>query len=147
MGEGVRRDEDAARRGGSRGRARPSVTAAAEPLLEGAEAAYRAAWCAATGTASAGDLTGACVGRPLRGDALVQRAERGTTDQLARIPDRDWTWGTTTARGRLVHRLGVVSRLTADRTDLLAVSRLSADLLDRMPARWPRIRPVPSRRP
>ncbi|MFI7103744.1 aminoglycoside phosphotransferase family protein [Streptomyces sp. NPDC050161] len=123
------------------------VTTAADPLLERAETAYRTAWHTATGTEPYGDLTDACAGWLLRGDALVQKAHRGATDHLARIPHRDWKWGTATARQRLAHRLGVVARLTADRPDLNALSSLSTALRHRMLARWPRLRPVPSHRP
>ncbi|KRB68908.1 aminoglycoside phosphotransferase [Kitasatospora sp. Root187] len=123
------------------------VTSASAPLLDRAESAYRTAWRTATGTELHGDLADACAGWLLRGDALVQRAHRGTTDHLARIPDRDWKWGTATARQRLVHRLGVVSRLTADRADLSGLNGLSTDLRQRMLARWPALPPVPSQRP
>ncbi|WP_457032829.1 aminoglycoside phosphotransferase family protein [Kitasatospora sp. P5_F3] len=123
------------------------VTSAPAPLLDRAESAYRTAWHTATGTELHGDLADACAGWLLRGDALVQRAHRGTTDHLARIPDRDWKWGTATARQRLVHRLGVVSRLTADRPDLSGLNSLSTDLRQRMLARWPALPPVPSQRP
>ncbi|WP_326770512.1 aminoglycoside phosphotransferase family protein (plasmid) [Streptomyces sp. NBC_01591] len=123
------------------------VTAASAPLLDRAEAAYRTAWHTATGTELHDDLADACAGWLLRGDALVQKAHRGTTDHLARIPDRDWKWGTATARQRLVHRLGVVGRTTADRADLSGLSRLSTDMRQRMLARWPKLPPVPSQRP
>ncbi len=123
------------------------VTAASAPLLDRAETAYRTAWRTAAGTELHGDPADACAGWLLRGDALVQRAQRGPTDHLARIPGRDWKWGTATARQRLVHRLGVVGRMTADRADLSGLSRLSADMRRRMLARWPALPPVPSQRP
>ncbi|TJZ59129.1 aminoglycoside phosphotransferase family protein [Streptomyces piniterrae] len=123
------------------------VTAAPAPLLDRAETAYRTAWRTATGTELHDDLADACAGWLLRGDALVERARRGTTDHLARIPDRDWKWGTATARQRLVHRLGVVGQMTADRADLSGLSRLSTDMRQRMLARWPTLPPVPSQRP
>ncbi|WP_406011888.1 aminoglycoside phosphotransferase family protein [Streptomyces sp. NBC_00984] len=123
------------------------VTAASARLLDRAETAYRTAWRTATSTELHGDLADACAGRLLRGDALVERAHRGTTDHLARIPDRDWTWGTATARQRLVHRLGVVGRMTADRPDLNGLSRLSTDMRRRMLDRWPTLPPVPAKRP
>ncbi|MFF3784278.1 aminoglycoside phosphotransferase family protein [Streptomyces sp. NPDC001933] len=123
------------------------VTEAPAPLLDRAETAYRTAWHTATGTElHDDDLADACAGWLLRGDALVEKAHRGTTDHLARIPDRNWKWGNATARQRLVHRLGVVGRLTADRADLSGLSRLSTDMRRRMLARWPRLRPVPSKR-
>ena len=89
----------------------------------------------------------ACAGWLLRGDALVQRAERGTADQLARIPERDWKWGTATARQRLVHRLGVVSRMAAAGGGLEGLGRLAVAVRLRMLARWPALRPLPPRRP
>ncbi|WP_331749117.1 aminoglycoside phosphotransferase family protein [Streptomyces sp. NBC_00046] len=123
------------------------VTTAPAPLLDRAEAAYRTAWHTATGTELHDDLADACAGWLIRGDALVARARRGTTDHLARIPNRDWKWGTVTARQRLVHRLGVVGLLTADRADLSGLSRLSTDMRRSMLARWPKLQPVPSQRP
>ncbi|WP_405587607.1 phosphotransferase [Streptomyces sp. NBC_01190] len=123
------------------------VTTADAPLLDRAEAAYRTAWRAATGAEPEGDLTDACAGWLLRGDALVQRAERETVDHLARIPSQDWTWGTATARQRLVHRLTVVSRHAADRPDLTALTQLTTGMLHRMTACWPALRPVPAQRP
>lgn len=124
------------------------VTAAAEPLLDRATTAYRTAWHTATGTVlDDTGLTDACAGWLIRGDALVERAHRGTTDHLARIPDEDWKWGTTTARGRLAHRLGVVAELTAGHPELHALGVLATDLRHRMLTRWPRLKPVPSRRP
>ncbi|MEV7775623.1 aminoglycoside phosphotransferase family protein [Kitasatospora sp. NPDC086791] len=128
-------------------------TAPPAALLDAAEAAYRAAWRGATGTgAGAGpaDLTDACAGWLLRGDALVQRAERGGVDHLARAVERDWTWGTATARQRLVHRLDVVAGAAADggdRGELRGLGRLAADLRRSMLARWPRLRPLPLLRP
>ncbi|MEV7533516.1 hypothetical protein ACIQNV_28950 [Streptomyces hydrogenans] len=83
----------------------------------------------------------------LRGDALVERALRRSVDHLAEIPRRDRTWGTATARQRLVHRLGVVSAMTADGTALAGVSGLTAAMRRRMLARRPDLRPVPTRRP
>ncbi|MFD5782996.1 phosphotransferase family protein [Streptomyces sp. NPDC126933] len=141
------------------------VTAAPEPLLHAAEAAYRSAWRDATGAEPEGDLADACAGWLIRGDALVQRAHRGTADQLARLPRRDWTWGTASARQRLLHRLGVVGRMTANDGDagdggdcrdgrdcrdgatLTGLGRLSTEMADRMRTRWPRLGPVPVRRP
>jgi hypothetical protein len=123
------------------------VTTADAPLLDRAETAYRTAWSTATGTEPQGDLTDACAGWLLRGDALVERAHRETVDHLARIPDHDWKWGTATARQRLVHRLGVVAHLTADRTDLNGLSHLNTDMHRRMQDHWPTLTPVPSQRP
>ncbi|MFD9366445.1 aminoglycoside phosphotransferase family protein [Streptomyces sp. NPDC060020] len=123
------------------------VTSAAEPLLERAESAYRAEWRTATGSEVQGGLADACAGWLIRGDALVQRAHREGTDHLARIPRQDWTWGTATARQRLVHRLGVVGRMTADDASLTGLSSLSTAMRHRMLARWPTLRPVPAQRP
>jgi tRNA A-37 threonylcarbamoyl transferase component Bud32 len=123
------------------------VTAAAAPLLDRAESAYRETWRTATGREVQGDLADACAGWLLRGDALVERACRESTDHLARIPNQDWKWGTATARQRLVHRLGVVSRMTADHTSLEGVSSLSTEMRQRMLTRWPALQPVPAERP
>lgn len=123
------------------------VTAAAAPLLERAETAYRTAWRTETGDELHDDLTDFCADWLLRGDALVERAHRESTDHLARIPVRDWKWGTATARQRLVHRLGVVARMTVGRDGLSGLSTLCAEMRRRMLARWPTLRPVPSRRP
>ncbi|MFD5514671.1 aminoglycoside phosphotransferase family protein [Streptomyces sp. NPDC127066] len=123
------------------------VTSASEPLLERAESAYRKEWRALTGSDTQDGLADACAGWLLRGDALVQRAHRESTDHLARIPHRDWTWGTASARQRLVHRLGVVGQMTADDTSLSGMSSLSTAMRQRMLARWPGLRPVPTKRP
>jgi len=123
------------------------VTATPEPLLAEAEAAYRATWLAATGREVAGDLADACTGWLIRGDALVQRALRGSTDHLARIPKRDWSWGTVTARQRLAHRLGVVADMTVDHPELNALHHLATDLRHQLLTRWPALQPPPSRRP
>ncbi|MEU1125354.1 aminoglycoside phosphotransferase family protein [Streptomyces sp. NPDC005899] len=124
------------------------VTRAPAPLLERAEAAYRTAWRAETGTTlpEAG-LADACAGWLIRGDALVQRAHRGATDHLARLPREDWTWGTATARQRLAHRLGVVATTTSDDGRLPHLRTLAADLRRAVLDRWPALRPVPTRRP
>ncbi|MCX5208559.1 aminoglycoside phosphotransferase family protein [Kitasatospora sp. NBC_00240] len=123
------------------------VTAPTQPLLDAAEAAYRAAWRRATSTDVQDDLTDACAGWLLRGDALVQRAQRGTTDHLVRIPNQDWRWGTVTARQRLVHRLGVISRMTADGGDLPGLGQLAAAMRNSMLTRWPTLQPPPTQRP
>ncbi|MGX1886597.1 aminoglycoside phosphotransferase family protein [Streptomyces sp. NPDC055287] len=123
------------------------VTSASEPLLERAERAYRNEWRTMTGSEAQDGLADACAGWLLRGDALVERARREGADHLARIPHRDWKWGTATARQRLVHRLGVVSQMTADHTSLSGVSSLSAAMRRRMLARWPALQPVPAKRP
>ncbi|WP_328665086.1 phosphotransferase [Streptomyces sp. NBC_00328] len=123
------------------------VTSASESLLERAESAYRDEWRTLTGSDTQDGLADACAGWLLRGDALVERAHRESTDHLARIPHRDWTWGTATARQRLVHRLGVVGRMTADHTSLSGLSSLSTAMRQRMLARWPGLQPVPTKRP
>ncbi|WP_329298181.1 aminoglycoside phosphotransferase family protein [Streptomyces sp. NBC_00659] len=123
------------------------VTSASESLLERAESAYRDEWRTLTGSDTQDGLADACAGWLLRGDALVERAHRESTDHLARIPHRDWTWGTATARQRLVHRLGVVGRMTADHTSLSGLSSLSTAMRQRMLARWPGLQPVPAKRP
>ncbi|MFJ2647325.1 aminoglycoside phosphotransferase family protein [Streptomyces sp. NPDC087420] len=123
------------------------VTKADPSVLDRAETAYRTTWTTLTGTDPGGDLADACAGWLLRGDALVERAHRETVDHLARIPDRDWTWGTATARQRLAHRLGVVAGMTADRPDLHGLHAVSSDLRRNMLARWPSLEPVPAGRP
>jgi tRNA A-37 threonylcarbamoyl transferase component Bud32 len=123
------------------------VTSASEPLLERAESAYRNEWRTLTGSDTQDGLADACAGWLLRGDALVERAHRESTDHLARIPHRDWTWGTASARQRLVHRLGVVGQMTADDTSLGGLSSLGTAMRQRMLARWPGLQPVPTKRP
>ncbi|WP_055591151.1 aminoglycoside phosphotransferase family protein [Peterkaempfera griseoplana] len=123
------------------------VTVPSPQLLDRAEAAYDDAWYTATGTTRSGDLADACAGWLIRGDALVQRAYRGTADHLARVRHRDWSWGTVTARQRLLHRLGVVEEITADRADLAGVRQLCAGLGRSVRSRWPALRPPPGRRP
>ncbi|MDT3444739.1 MULTISPECIES: phosphotransferase [unclassified Pseudofrankia] len=123
------------------------VTAPPRPSLEAAEAAYRAAWRQETGLDLSGDLVDACAGWLLRGDALVERARRGTADHLARIPGRDWRWGTATARQRLTHRLGVLSQLAAHGGELEGLGQLAATMRDTILTRWPALRPLPTRRP
>ncbi|WUM91686.1 aminoglycoside phosphotransferase family protein [Streptomyces sp. NBC_00322] len=123
------------------------VTAAHEPLLAQAESAYRTTWREATGTDVEGELADACAGWLIRGDALVQRAERGTVDQLARVMDGDWEWGTVSARERLVHRLGVVAGMSGGTEALGGLGRLGADMRRAMLDRWPGLRGAPSRRP
>ncbi|QMU70018.1 phosphotransferase family protein [Streptacidiphilus sp. P02-A3a] len=123
------------------------ATSADAPLLERAEAAYRTAWTTATGTEPEGDLTDACAGWLLRGDALVERARRESVDHLARLPGKDWSWGTATARQRLLHRLTVVAALTASRPDLSAFHHLATDLRRHTHSRWPTLLPLPSHRP
>ncbi|MFC0599972.1 aminoglycoside phosphotransferase family protein [Streptomyces palmae] len=122
-------------------------TAVPQPRLEAAEAAYHEAWRAATGTEVEGDMADACAGWLLRGDALVQRAHRGTADHLAEIPSRDWSWGTATARQRLAHRLEVVGRSAGEGGEPTGLGRLATAVRANMLTRWPGLRPLPSRRP
>ncbi|WP_405987503.1 phosphotransferase [Streptomyces sp. NBC_00872] len=139
------------------------VTAAPAPLVSAAEAAYRSVWRDTTGTEPEGDLADACAGWLIRGDALVRRDHRGAVDHLARLPRRDWKWGTASARQRLLHRLDVVARSTDESaatgtgtgtdsatdagSELGALGRLATDMAARIRARWPRLGPVPVRRP
>ncbi|HEY4459885.1 MAG TPA: aminoglycoside phosphotransferase family protein [Pseudonocardiaceae bacterium] len=113
-----------------------------DALIEEAEAAYAATWRASTGSEPVGDPGDACAGWLLRGDALVERQFRGR-DHLARIPTEDWTWGTATARQRLVHRLGVVGELG----EMAGFRVLCRGMRDAMLARWPKLRALPARRP
>jgi hypothetical protein len=83
-----------------------AMSVAGAPLAE-AEDVYRATWRGLTGRDVPGDLADACAGWLIQGDALVERAHRGTADQLARVPAEDFEWGYISARERLVHRLGV----------------------------------------
>ncbi|WP_327252026.1 phosphotransferase [Streptomyces sp. NBC_01244] len=118
-----------------------SVTAA--PLTE-VEDVYRTTWRGLTGKDVPGDLADACAGWLIQGDALVERAHRGTVDQLARVPAEDFEWGYVSARERLVHRLGVVADLTRDHDHLHAVGSLSSALAGRLLERWPELRPLPT---
>ncbi|MFJ9695521.1 phosphotransferase [Kitasatospora sp. NPDC101183] len=119
------------------------VTAPPAGLLAEAEAAYRSTWRSLTGTAAPEDLADACAGWLIRGDALVERARRDSTDHLAVLPHRDWTWGTATARQRLTHRLRTVSRLTAATRTLPHLHHLTTH----WPTPWPTLRPLPTHRP
>ncbi|WP_371604218.1 aminoglycoside phosphotransferase family protein [Streptomyces sp. NBC_01220] len=118
-----------------------SVTAA--PLTE-VEDVYRATWRGLTGKDVPGDLADACAGWLIQGDALVERAHRGTADQFARVPAEDFEWGYVSARERLVHRLGVVAGMTRDHDHLHALGRLSSTLAGRLLERWPMLRPLPA---
>ncbi|MGW0884554.1 phosphotransferase [Streptomyces sp. NPDC002671] len=123
------------------------VTAPAQPLLDAAEAAYRTAWRHATGADVQGDLTDACAGWLLRGDALVERAYRGTADHLSKVPNRDWRWDTATARQRLVHRLRTISQMATRGSELENLGQLTMAMRDAMLTRWPTLQPLPSQRP
>ncbi|MFT2014738.1 phosphotransferase family protein [Streptomyces sp. 796.1] len=123
------------------------VTAAKPALLRRAEGAYADTWRELTGEPLVLDLTDACAGWLIRGDALVQRALRGAADQLARLPHEDWEWGTCTARQRLLHRLAVVAELAAQGDELRAFGALCHTLHRQARDRWPTLLPVPTRRP
>ncbi|MEU0600360.1 aminoglycoside phosphotransferase family protein [Streptomyces sp. NPDC006393] len=123
------------------------VTAPAQPLLDAAETAYRTAWRHATGADLQGGLTDACASWLLRGDALVERAHRGTADHLSKIPEEDWRWGTATARQRLAHRLGIISRTTMSGRELENLGQLTTAMRNAMLTRWPALEPLPAQRP
>jgi hypothetical protein len=122
-----------------------------EQEVQAGEAAYRATFRSVTGSAPAGDLTDACAGWLIRGDALLervrQRAPEHPAGHLAAAVRQDWRWGTATARERLAHRLAVVARLCAVRDDLGGVGWLSAAMHVRMRDRWPGLAALPARRP
>ena len=127
------------------------ATSVAEAELQAAEADYRQVFRSLTGNEPAGDLTDACVGWLISGDALVERALRGTPEHpsahLTAVLQQDWTWGTATARQRLAHRLAVVAGLCADRDDLAATGRLCTAVRAGLRQRWPTPAPLPSTRP
>jgi tRNA A-37 threonylcarbamoyl transferase component Bud32 len=123
------------------------ATAPAPELLAEAEAAYRTAWRTATGTEVSGDLTDACAGWLLRGDALVQRAQRDGTDHLAVARRRDWKWGTASARQRILHRLGVLENLTGADSAMAEFGQFAGTVRTTMRIAWPKLRPLPANRP
>lgn len=120
--------------------------APSEALLARAEAAYRNERLSLIGADISGSLVDACAGWLIRGDALVARAHRETIDHLARLPDEDWTWGTATARERLLHRLTVLARLAGDHSELSALGQCCSLMRERMLARWPALRGLPTSR-
>ncbi|WP_329112375.1 phosphotransferase [Streptomyces sp. NBC_01353] len=120
-----------------------AMSVPAAPLTE-VEDVYRTTWRGLTGKDVPGDLADACAGWLIQGDALVERAHRGTVDQLARVPAEDFEWGYVSARERLVHRLGVVADMTRGHDHLHAVGRLSSALASRLLERWPTLRPLPT---
>jgi hypothetical protein len=91
-----------------------------------------------------GDVADACVGWLMQGDALVEKARRHDTDHLARVPRRDWRWGTATARERLLHRLGVVAALAEEHERLAATAGLARDMATAMKRKWPGLEAVPT---
>ncbi|PZG45681.1 aminoglycoside phosphotransferase [Spongiactinospora gelatinilytica] len=117
----------------------------APAMLAEAERRYRAIWRVLTGTDVQGRLADACAGWLLRGDALVERARRHTTDHLAAVLRDDWSWGVAGARERLAHRLGVVA--AAEEPDLAALAALAGAVRERMLTRWPGLAPLPPTRP
>lgn len=121
------------------------VTSIAGPLLRAAEQAYRVSWLRETGEPVTGNLTEACIGWLLRGDALVERNKRGGTDQFARLLNADWRWGTATARERLAYRLAAVTDLLGEGGEYPQLRALTSALRDAMLRRWPALRPPPAR--
>jgi hypothetical protein len=112
------------------------------PLLE-VEDVYRSTWRSRTGKEVPGDLADACAGWLVQGDTLVERAHRGTADQLARVSAEDFGWGRSSARERLVHRLNAVAETTRDHDRLHTFGSLCSALVGRFLARWPALRPLP----
>ncbi len=104
-----------------------TVTETPAELREAAEQAY----FAERGQTS--PLEDACVRWLVQGDALVQRFDRDGTDHLAKVVDEDWFWYSTTARGRLMFRTGVVATFTETHPHL---SALAQRLLERMNQSW-----------
>lgn len=90
-----------------------------------------------------GDLTDACIGWLIQGDALVERARRRGADHLTAVTRRDWAWGTATARERLLHRLGVVTTMAAGRAHLAGIATLTNGMRSAAGQRWPRLCAVP----
>ncbi|SDI45958.1 Phosphotransferase enzyme family protein [Actinokineospora alba] len=106
-------------------------TVLAPEVIASAESAYLETWRDLTGTDVPGTLTDHCIAWLLRGDALVQRIQRGARDQFARVLVEDWSWGPMTARERLLHRLRMVIDL-----DVPAAAPLFAALAIRLETRW-----------
>lgn len=106
-------------------------TVLAPDVIASAESAYFDTWREITGTDVPESLTDHCVAWLLRGDALVQRIQRGARDQFARVLVEDWSWGPMTARERLLHRLRMVVDL-----DVPDAAPLFATLADRLESRW-----------
>jgi len=81
-------------------------------------------------------------GHLIRRDALVQRAHRDQPDYLTPLPGKDSTWGTVTARQRLLHRLTAVTVIAADHPQLRCLIQVSHAMRDQIQQRWPEILPV-----
>ena len=122
------------------------ATSVPEPTCSQAEAAYHDTWRSLTGTSPSGHLADACAGWLIRGDALVQRAHRGQPGYLTQLPHNDWTWGTATARQRLLHRLTAVTVTAAHHPQLSSLIQVSHAMRDRIQQRWPEILPLPAAR-
>jgi hypothetical protein len=120
------------------------ATSVPEPVRSQAEAAYCAAWRSFTGADPSGQLADACAGWLIRGDALVERARRGPPGYLTQLPRKDWSWGTATARQRLLHRLTAVAVLAADHPALANLAQVSQTMRDQIQRRWPGTRPLPA---
>jgi fructosamine-3-kinase len=121
------------------------ATSVPEPARSQAEAAYRAAWRSSTGAEPSGQLADACAGWLIRGDTLVERAHRGRLDYLARLSREDWSWGTATARQRLLHRLSAVADV-AGHPELACLAQVSQAMREDILRRWPDVRALPTAR-
>jgi hypothetical protein len=117
-----------------------------EPTCSQAEAAYHDTWRSRTGTGPSGHLADACASWLIRGDALVQRAHRGQPGYLTQLPCKDWTWGTATARQRLLHRLTAVTVIAAHHPQLSCLIQISQAMRDQIRQRWPEIPPLSAAR-
>jgi hypothetical protein len=122
------------------------ATSVPEPTCSQAEAAYHDTWRSLTGTSPSGHLADACAGWLIRGDALVQRAHRGQPGYLTQLPHNDWTWGTATARQRLLHRLTAVTVIAAHHPQLSYLVQVSHAMRDQIQQHWPEIPPLPAAR-
>lgn len=124
------------------------VTTIRAELLAVAEAAYREQWGSGSPAEGApADVADACAGWLVRGDALVEAAQRGRRNYFGRLPTSDWRWGTVTARQRVAHRLSVVAGLGGEHDSLAELARFSAAVRTRMLDHWPAIGPPPTARP
>lgn len=127
------------------------VTTIPEAELLAAEDSYRQTYQSMAGVPPSGDLTDACAGWLISGDALVERSRRGRPERpvnhLAAAVRRDWKWGTATARQRLAYRLTVVAGLCTERDDLVEFGRLCTAMRTRMDDHWSLPAPLPVIRP